>query len=89
MIQRIKWPCGIFNQRRLEIAHGLEGPELPAFGEVDAFLLLSGPSGSGVMRTELHPFFENGDLAGRKLGLWRHFELRVHIADRFDDQTFL
>jgi hypothetical protein len=67
----------------------LEGPELPAFGEVDAFLLLSGSSGSWVMRTELHPFFENGDLAGRKLGLRRHFELRVHIADRFDDQTLL
>ena len=33
------------------------------------------------------PFFENGDFAGRELGLGRHFELRIHVADRFDEQT--
>ena len=41
-------------------------------------------------RTEFHPFLERGDLVGAELlVLRRHLEVRVGVADGFDEQAFL
>lgn len=41
-------------------------------------------------RAQLHPFFQRGDLVGAELlVLRRHLEVRVGVADGFDEQAFL
>ena len=89
MIEGIERPLRVLDSGRQGIADRLEGPELAAFDEVDAFFQFGGSGAARVMGTGFDPFFENRDLAGREFCLGRHLELRVDIANRLDEQARL
>src|SRR5262249_57700112 len=84
MVDAVLWPTLVTNRRQQRIAGRLERPILARIRNVR----ISHPA-ARVWRSTLHPGFKCPDLLHGEASLGRHFQFRVAVADRLDEETFL